>query len=162
MTRSWNGVSLSRAVRAVALAVALSTESGCSWLHVNSPPRGPIDATPQVECTSSNESPTADTVWAVVLATAGVGLIVAGAASQSHSEPCGPNQWFCGLGESLVSPWRTAAFIAGGVSVAGAFSLGFSSAYGYSTTGECRDLKETQLSCISGVEAACRALKEHP
>jgi hypothetical protein len=35
-----------------------------------------------------------------------------------------------------------------------------SAGYGYSTTAKCRKLKETQLSCVSGVEDACRTLEE--
>ena len=34
----------------------------------------------------------------------------------------------------------------------------YNAAYGYSTTAKCRELQEAQLSCVSGVEAACRAL----
>jgi hypothetical protein len=34
----------------------------------------------------------------------------------------------------------------------------YSAVYGYSATAECRELKAAQLSCVSGVEAACQTL----
>jgi hypothetical protein len=41
-----------------------------------------------------------------------------------------------------------------------AVALGFSGGYGESATEECRQPKQTRVSCTSGVEEACRTLQE--
>jgi hypothetical protein len=51
--------------------------------------------------------------------------------------------------------------ILGGIGLAAAgVACGFSAAYGYSHTADCREVKRSQLSCISGVENACQSLKQ--
>ena len=54
--------------------------------------------------------------------------------------------------DPTVMWWGIALGVLGGVYPT------YNAAYGYSTTAKCRELQEAQLSCVSGVEAACRAL----
>ena len=48
----------------------------------------------------------------------------------------------------------------GGVLLASAIPLAISAGYGYAKSADCRQVKETQLACVSGVEPACLTLKE--
>jgi hypothetical protein len=57
-----------------------------------------------------------------------------------------------------MSGLNTAGIVAGVVLGAAAVPLAYSAGFGYSTTAECRDLKDAQLACISGVEASCNRL----
>jgi hypothetical protein len=95
-----------------------------------------------------------DTAGAVLLGLAGVGTILAGAGACTATTDGGWDNFFC------VSPGERTLIIVSGLAITGvATALGFSAAHGYSTTSEYRQLKEVQLSCVSGVEAACRSLE---
>ena len=142
-------------LRAMAAAGTLAClpVSGCSWVFVQKPPPGPIQAAPPLECTSSVVAPVLDTVWAADAAIVGLTLAIMSIHEQSTcsaSSPCSPE------GNSMRF-WYTAT---GVLAAAAAEPVGFSAAYGYDKTSDCRHLKETQLSCTSGVEEACRALRE--
>lgn len=126
---------------------------GCSWIFVRKPPPGPVEAAPRLECTSSVVSPVLDTVGAVYAAGLGLYLMIVGIQSESHcspSSPCSPEGY----------AFRGSIILAGATAVAAAVPLGFSAAYGYEKTSDCRRLKEAQLPCASGVEDACRTLQE--
>ncbi len=131
---------------AAALALEVLSTAGCSWLTVQRPPPGPIEATPPIECTSSKTSSVIDTVAAVLLGGVGVVTVVAGASAASS------DSMFSGIGAGV-------AVIGAGL-VATAVPLGFSAAYGYEKTSDCQRLKEAQVSCTSGVEESCRTLQE--
>jgi len=60
-----------------------------------------------------------------------------------------------------MSQSEAAALIGVGVGVAALGAvLGVSAGFGYSDTAECRELQQTQLSCVNGVEDSCRVLKQ--
>jgi len=61
---------------------------------------------------------------------------------------------FLANGAPLPVFWGGLAALVGGSIVAG------SGLSGFQRTSECRGLKESQLECVSGVEAACVRLKE--
>jgi len=106
-----------------------------------------MDATPPVDCTSRVDEPVIDTIAAVLLV--GVGILVI---DSSKPKPCPTGELcldFHGVGE-----------VAGGVLAASGIPVLFSAGYGYVKTADCRELKEAQLQCASGVEASCRTLKE--
>lgn len=138
------------------VAFALVPGTGCSWIFVSKPPPEPIPMTPPLACTTSVASPVLDTIFASAALGLGVGGIVAG----TRPEPdCSSPSWcFNGLFRGL----NTGVAIAGGMLVATAIPLAFSAAYGYSTTAECRELTESQLACVSGVEASCLRLTIDP
>jgi hypothetical protein len=46
--------------------------------------------------------------------------------------------------------------------MAAAIPTAFSAGYGFSKTSDCRQLKEIQLACVSGVENSCAALRGKP
>jgi hypothetical protein len=133
---------------AVTLAVAFLPTSGCSWLFVNKPPREAVRATPPVECTSSVASPVVDTIAAGLLAFGGVGAIVL-ASEVTTGTP----------GYDPLAGMNTVFTAEGVVLIAAAVPLAFSAAHGYSATAACRQLREMQLACVSGVEASCRSLE---
>ena len=138
-----------RPVVLVALGLALLPGTGCSWILVHKPPPDPVPVTPPVVCTSSVASPVVDTV----LAAAALGTGIAAVAMSSRSGgSC------TGFGCIDMSGLNTAGTIVGVVLGFAAVPLAFSAGYGYSTTAECRDLKDAQLACISGVEASCSRL----
>jgi hypothetical protein len=92
-------------------------------------------------------APVADTVGAVLLGVSGGMVAVAGLGMTQECEP-----WCTG---------EKAVLIATGLLELGAATvLAFSAGHGYSTTAECRDLKQAQLSCSAGVEASCLRLRE--
>ena len=145
-----------RSMVLVALAFALVPGPGCSWIFVNKPPPEPVPMTPPVICTSSVASPVVDTVLAAIALGVGVAGIVAG----SQPEPACPSNDWCFTG--LMSGVKTGSGVAGGILVASAIPLAFSAAHGYATTADCRELTETQLACVSGVEASCKRLTNAP
>jgi len=149
-------MALRRRVVVVLVALALLPGAGCSWIFVQKPPPEPIPVAPPLACTTSVASPVIDTVLAATAFGVGVGGIVSGTRPEP---PCTPGTW-CMKG--LFSGVSTGIAVAGGVLVATAIPLAFSAAHGYSTTAECRELKESQLACISGVEASCRRLTGEP
>ena len=135
----------------VTLALLLVPATGCSWIFVHKPPPGPVPVTPPAVCTSSVASPVVDTV----LAAAALGTGIAFLAMSSHS-----GGTCSGFGCIDLSGLNTAGAVAGGVLAAAAVPLGFSAGFGYSTTAGCRELKDAQLACISGVEASCDRLMQ--
>jgi hypothetical protein len=139
-----------RPVVSVVLGLALVPGTGCSWIFVNKPPPDPVPVTPPVVCTSSVASPVIDTVLAA--AALGTGIAAIAMSSKSSGSCTG------GFGCIDLSGFNTAGIVAGVVLSATAIPLAFSAGYGYSTTDECRELKDTQLACVSGVEASCSRL----
>jgi hypothetical protein len=140
----------SRGIAAI-LALAFLPATGCSWLFLQKPPPGPVEPAQPVVCTSSRVSPGLDTTGAVLLGLGGASTILFGITTPGKE---GPGFW-------RLSPEQRTLVIASGLAVAGAATaLAFSAANGNSTVAECRHLKEAQLSCLSGVEAACRSLEE--
>ena len=133
------------------LVLAFLPTTGCSWLFVTKPPEPPRPASPPLECTTSVAWPVIDTVAAGLLAAPGVATLVA-ASPQATGTPCTS---YCGL----FSAMNTGIAVGGGVLVAAAVPLAFSAGHGYATTAECRQLKEAQLACVSGVETSCGALR---
>jgi hypothetical protein len=148
-------VTPSRPVVFVVLGLALVPGTGCSWIFVNKPPPDPVPVTPPVVCTTSVASPVVDTVLAAVALGTGIAAI----AISSKSSESGPCTYFCSLD---LSGLNTAGTVSGVILAAMAIPLAFSAGYGYSTTAECRELKDTQLACISGVEASCSRLMKSP
>jgi hypothetical protein len=140
----------SRPIVLAALGLSLVPGTGCSWIFVNKPPPDPVPVTPPVVCTTSVASPVVDTVLAA--AALGTGIAVIAISSKSSGSCTG------GFGCIDLSGLNTAGMVSGVVLAATAIPLAFSAGYGYSTTAECRELKDTQLACISGVEASCSRL----
>lgn len=135
--------------RAVPLALALLPALGCSWLAVTKPPSGPIEATPPLACTSDVAAPVTDTVVAGLLAVGGLVALANTPPSCSSSGYSG----LCSAAQGVV--------VGGGVLALGSgVVFAFSAGHGYSTTAECRHLKEAQLSCTSVVEETCRTLQD--
>ena len=134
-------------LRAMAAAVGLVClpTLGCSWITVNKPPPGPIQPTPPLECTTSGTAPEVDFITQTVLGLGG--LVVTGTGIWPPEN-------------SSIEEHQTTWILAGVGAVGAAVVLGFSGRYGESATEECRKLKDAQLSCTSGVEEACRTLKE--
>ncbi len=133
-------------LRAIAAAVGLVflPTLGCSWLSVTKAPEGPIEAPFPIACTSDVTAPVVDTVLAGLLAVGGTAYVVAGSRSEGN------------LNDLANGP-----VVAVGIGVLVlAVPFGISAIHGYSTTADCRHLKEAQLSCASGVEEACRSLQE--
>jgi len=127
----------------VSVSPAMST--GCSWLFVDRPPGLPIEPTPPVACTASVAAPVADTVGAVVFAAGGVVALVEGANTKT--------------GFASPSGFQSAWLVGGLAGLAVAGTLVASAGSGYQTTAQCRDLKQAQAACLTGVEAACRSLR---
>lgn len=129
------------------LGLCLLTAAGCSWIFVQVPPSVPPPPGLPPTCTSSVVAPVADTAGAALFGVSGA--ITA----------------FTGLGITKdCEPWCSAekgVLIATGVVELGvATALAFSAGHGYSATAGCRDLKAAQLSCVGGVEGACRVLRD--
>jgi hypothetical protein len=120
---------------------------------VNKPPPGPVDPAPPASCTSSVSSPVVDTTLGALLVASGIAVI-----ALSVPKPAAPCSGWCF--DFDMSGMNAAGYAVGGALIAGAIPLAFSAAHGYSTTADCRDLHEAQLSCVSGVEASCRELRE--
>lgn len=134
-------------VMAAAVGLVFLHTFGCSWISVSRPPPGPLEATPRVECQPSTAAPVADTIGAV-LAIAAAGALIGGTSALQ----CRPGDIICSK--------DTSGYVSGaGLAVSG-LALAFSAGHGYSATAECRELKEAQVSCITGVEEACRRLQE--
>lgn len=131
-------------VSSILLAAALP---GCSWIFVHKAPEEPVPRSPPLVCTSSAASPILDTVGAVALGATGATTAIAAAA------------WSSSGFLSASSSDKVVGILAGVALMGGATALGFSAAYGYDHASECRGLKEAQLACLSGVEAACKALE---
>lgn len=127
---------------AAALALVCLPTFGCSWLLVQEPSRGRVRYHSPRECTSSVAAPIIDTVGATLFGVSGAILVYEGAQPTA----------------SFVDPGR-AMIAVGLVAVGVGAAFAGSAAHGYSTTAECRQLKEGQLSCTSGVEDACGSLR---
>ncbi len=100
----------------------------------------------------------ADLAAAMLLAPAALAAIaVAALAKDCVRNPKFFENFLC------VTPDQRAGWIGAGLAITGAATtLGSSASYGYSTTAKCRELKETQLDCVSGVEDSCAALRLPP
>lgn len=144
----------SRCIAFVA-TVAVLEGTGCSWIFVTRAPELPVPLEPPVACTTSVASPVIDTVAGALVAAMGVAFIASGTMPVA---PCSPPDW-C-FGQDLSRGVTTGLAVTGGVLLASAIPLAFSAGYGYARTADCRQLKESQLACVSGVEAACLTLKE--
>ena len=144
----------SRCIALVA-SVAVLQGTGCSWIFVTKAPERPVPPEPSAACTTSVASPVVDTVAGAMVAAMGVAFIVSGTMPVA---PCSPPDW-C-FGQDLARGVNTGLAVTGGVLLASAIPLAFSAGYGYSRTADCRQVKETQLACVSGVEEACLTLKE--
>jgi hypothetical protein len=140
-------MALRRQVVSVLASCALVPGTGCSWIFVNQPPPAPLPVAPPVVCTSSVATPIIDTVLATAALSVGIATV---AMSSKSSGSCTG-----GFGCLDLSGLNTVGMVAGAVLGATAVPLAFSAGYGYSTTAECRELKDSQLACISGVEASC-------
>ena len=140
---------------ALATSVAVLQGTGCSWIFVNKAPELPVPSEPPVACTTSVASPVIDTVSAALAAAMGVAFIASGTMPVA---PCSPPDW-C-FGQDMARGLTTGLAVTGGVLLASAIPLAISAGYGYSKTADCRQVKETQLACVSGVEPACLTLKE--
>jgi len=114
-----------------------------------------VPSEPPAACTTSVASPVIDTVSAALAAAMGVAFIASGTTPVA---PCSPPDW-C-FAQDMARGLTTGLAVTGGVLLASAIPLAFSAGYGYSKTADCRQVKETQLVCMSGVEAACLTLKE--
>lgn len=146
--------------RTVTVLLSLVLLPGCSWLTVTKPPSGPLEPAPPVECTSSSGAPTLDWIGAVTLGFVSAGTIAWGASGAHLCIPISLGGTSTGSGSCPNGPTDWGVVAVGIAGVAGSVALGFSGAYGVSHTAECRALTETQLSCTSGVEQACRSLNE--
>jgi hypothetical protein len=135
------------------MALVVAGGSGCSWLFVNKPPPGPVEPAPPASCTGSVASPVVDTVLGALLVGGGIAVI-----ALSVPKPAPPCTGWCFNFD--FDQLNAVGYAAGGVLIAGAIPLAFSAAHGYSTTADCRELHEAQLSCVSGVEASCTELRE--
>lgn len=137
--------------RRVAAIACLIAASGCSWVTVQAPPRGPIARDQVIECTTSVAPPVVDTTLGAAALGLGGAAAVGGAAGLGTCDPA-----TCWIGGPIAVAYLTMGVVLLGVAVA----EGISAAHGYSTTAECRDVKSMQLACVSGVEPSCTALKE--
>jgi hypothetical protein len=143
-----SGAWRSRALACVTMAL-VTQGIGCSWISVTTTPHGPIAPEPPVRCTTEVSSPVMDTIFAGLLVVGGVTAIVWSESARTSS-PC--------TGWCTVQ--SNAGTIAGGVAILAATPLAFSAGDGYSSTAQCRRMREAQLSCMSGVEESCQTLRE--
>jgi len=130
------------------LAAALLSCTSCSWILVKQPPLVPIASPLPTGCTSSVAAPVVDTNIAALFGALG---IVSFGAFLGVSPGC-----------HSLQDCDTAVLASAGIAAASmalATTYGLSAAYGFSSTESCRDLREAQVSCLTGVEAACRFLK---
>jgi hypothetical protein len=128
---------------AAALALVCLPTFGCSWIFVNKPPPGPIRPTPPLECTTSSAAPEVDFITQTVFGLGGLVVTLYGIFPPENS-----------------STDQTATILVGVAAIGAAAALGFSGRYGESAMEECLRVKAAQDSCTSGVEDACRTLKE--
>jgi hypothetical protein len=135
--------------------IVLLLASGCSWATMTRPPPPPVDPSPPATCTTSRLAPARDTVGAVLLAVPGAVTTGYGIATP-----------VCTQGWCLFEPQSggsKAAIIGVGVLLLGLAAVETASAVtGYGWADRCESLKERQLSCLSGVEASCAALRARP
>jgi hypothetical protein len=139
--------SLRRAAAALLLAA-----SGCSWITVRSPPKGPVPPEPEARCTASVAAPVVDTVLGSAALGLGATGVVAGV--EGLNQCAGTDT--CWIQAPLATTYVTLGALLVGVAVV----EGFSAAHGYRATAACRALQEEQLSCLSGVEPSCAGLRE--
>jgi hypothetical protein len=140
--------------------------TGCSWLGMTRPPEPPVEPSPPVACTTSRALPILDTTAAILVGVPSAIFTGWAIATPVNASGCsllsGPNASPC----SLVGPNSSGAkagMIAGGlVGVGFAVMEAFSAADGFGWAGRCEVLGETQLACLSGVEASCAALRKLP
>ncbi|MGA8890791.1 MAG: hypothetical protein WB493_04420 [Anaeromyxobacteraceae bacterium] len=135
--------------------LVLLAASGCSWATMTRPPAPPVDPSPPAVCTTSRLAPALDTVGAVLLAVPGAITTGYGIATP-----------VCTQGWCMLEPQSggsKAAIIGVGVLLLGLAAVETASAVtGYGWADGCEALKERQLSCLSGVEPSCAALRKVP
>lgn len=131
------------------LAAALILVSGCSWITVQAPPSGAVRRDDRLSCTTSVAAPVTDTVVGGLALGAG-GLGVAGGIAGLSCDPA-----TCWIQEPLALTYLGMGIVLLGVAAV----EGFSAAHGYVATAGCRELRDAQLACVSGVEQSCRALE---
>lgn len=130
---------------------ALSAQlSGCSWVFVQKAPPGPVEAFPASACTSSAAGPIADTVLASLFAGGGLALIIGAVGTPHQSDP---------YAATVSTAYRAVVAASGAILAGGSIPWAFSAAYGYTHTADCRELRQNQAACLSGVEDSCRWLK---
>jgi hypothetical protein len=140
-------------IRECAVALLLTT-SACSWATMARPPPTPIEPVPPVACTTSRLAPALDTVGAVFLG-------VPGAITTGYGIATPVCSGFCLLEPESASAKGT--IIAVGLILIGLGTMeAISAATGYSWASDCEGLQETQLACVSGVEASCARLRTPP
>jgi hypothetical protein len=145
-----------RTLRLLAVMIALPG-TGCSWIGMTRPPPPPVDPAPPVACTTSRLAPALDTAAAVLLGVPGLVTTVYGIAVPT----CTGSGLDCML--EPQSGGDKAAIIAVGLSALGLGVLETISAVnGYGWASRCEDLREAQLSCLSGVEPSCTSLRTVP
>lgn len=136
-------------------ALLLLATTGCSWVTMTRPPQPPVEPAPPATCTTSRLAPALDTVGAVL-------LVVPGAVTTGY----GIATPVCTQGFCLLEPGSggsKAAIIGVGVLMLGLAAVETASAVtGYGWASACEALKERQLSCLSGVEPSCAALRAPP
>lgn len=140
-------------MRLSSLLVLFAT-TGCSWVTMTRPPPPPVEPRPPATCTTSRLAPALDTVGAVLLAVPGAITTGYGIATPVCSHNC------------FLEPesgGSKAAIIGVGVLLLGLAAVETASAVtGYGWASGCEALKESQLACLSGVEASCAALRAPP
>jgi hypothetical protein len=135
--------------RAAALAAALALGPGCSWITVTRPPAGPVSREEKLACTTSVVAPVVDTVLGSAALLAGATGLGVGIAGLSCGDPTA-----CWFAQPVGGAYAAVGTVLLGVAV----MQGFSAAYGFGATAECRVLEENQLACLSGVEPSCARL----
>jgi hypothetical protein len=138
-----------RAIRSPLVAWFLLCTPACSWITVARPPQGPVAPEQTLSCTTSVAAPVVDTVLGVAGIGVGGAALVSGIAASSCSD----------VSCVLVLPWSVVVATAGALVMGLGVMEAFSAADGYTKTAECRDLQQSQLACVSGVEASCLQLK---
>ncbi len=136
--------------RRFAAIACLVASSGCSWITVAAPPKGPVAKDEKLTCTTSVAAPVTDTVvGALAIGGGGTALVSGIAAASCDSIDC-----------AIGMPWAVLVATAGALILGFGVVEAFSAAHGYTTTADCRGLGQAQLACLSGVEASCAALRD--
>ena len=136
--------------RRIAAIACLVASSGCSWITVAAPPKGPVAKDEKLTCTTSVAAPVTDTVVGVLAVGGGGTALVSGiAAASCDSIDC-----------AIALPWAVLVASVGALFLGFGVMEAFSAADGFTKTADCRGLGQAQLDCVSGVEASCAALRE--
>lgn len=130
--------------RAALLVALLQAASGCSWAFMQRPPE--VVPTPQypVECTSSKVAPVLDAICA--------GYFVANGIFWAAEKSCDQASIYESCAESDAK--TTGVLLSAGLAVLCAASA----SSGFTTAGKCQEVKNQNVMCITGDEAACLKL----